>query len=167
MEIWSVIMRFMFDYEGRRGKEKAITNGLVIFCVSLLGYCAVFAVLALALDLQYLLLIFIMGLCSMIQAIYTYTTRGLGYNAVFAVSGIVGSLVNSLTNVALILGFSMTVKSLYLAAIAGYVVQILMLERKVHLLRAIHPKLVRPRLLKRMLRFSLPCLLYTSPSPRD
>ena len=63
---------------------------------------------------------------------------------------------NSLTNVALILGFSMTVKSLYLAAIAGYVVQILMLERKVHLLRAIHPKLVRPRLLKRMLRFSLP-----------
>lgn len=114
MEIWSVIMRFMFDYEGRRGKEKAITNGLVIFCVSLLGYCAVFAVLALALDLQYLLLIFIMGLCSMIQAIYTYTTRGLGYNAVFAVSGIVGSLVNSLTNVALILGFSMTVKSLYL-----------------------------------------------------
>ena len=156
MEIWSVIMRFMFDYEGRRGKEKAITNGLVIFCVSLLGYCAVFAVLALALDLQYLLLIFIMGLCSMIQAIYTYTTRGLGYNAVFAVSGIVGSLVNSLTNVALILGFSMTVKSLYLAAIAGYVVQILMLERKVHLLRAIHPKLVRPRLLKRMLRFSLP-----------
>ena len=66
MEIWSVIMRFMFDYEGRRGKEKAITNGLVIFCVSLLGYCAVFAVLALALDLQYLLLIFIMGLCSMI-----------------------------------------------------------------------------------------------------
>ena len=31
MEIWSVIMRFMFDYEGRRGKEKAITNGLVIF----------------------------------------------------------------------------------------------------------------------------------------
>ena len=97
-----------------------------------------------------------MGLCSMIQAIYTYTTRGLGYNAVFAVSGIVGSLVNSLTNVALILGFSMTVKSLYLAAIAGYVVQILMLERKVHLLRAIHPKLVRPRLLKRMLRFSLP-----------
>ena len=87
----------------------------MIFCVSLLGYCAVFAVLALALDLQYLLLIFIMGLCSMIQAIYTYTTRGLGYNAVFAVSGIVGSLVNSLTNVALILGFSMTVKSLYLA----------------------------------------------------
>ena len=76
-------------------REKAITNGLVIFCVSLLGYCAVFAVLALALDLQYLLLIFIMGLCSMIQAIYTYTTRGLGYNAVFAVSGIVGSLVNS------------------------------------------------------------------------
>ena len=54
----------------------------MIFCVSLLGYCAVFAVLALALDLQYLLLIFIMGLCSMIQAIYTYTTRGLGYNAV-------------------------------------------------------------------------------------
>ena len=162
MEIWSVIMRFMFDYEGRRGKEKAITNGLVIFCVSLLGYCAVFAVLALALDLQYLLLIFIMGLCSMIQAIYTYTTRGLGYNAVFAVSGIVGSLVNSLTNVALILGFSMTVKSLYLAAIAGYVVQILMLERKVHLLRAIHPKLVRPGVFSAAGKFAVALTLVSS-----
>lgn len=156
MEIWSVIMRFMFDYENRQGKEKAITNGLTIFCVSLLGYCVIFAVLALTLNLQYLHLIFIMGLCSMIQAIYTYTTRGLGFNAVFAVSGIVGSLVNSLTNVVMILGFSMTVKSLYLAAIAGYVVQILMLERKVHLLRAIHPRLVQRKLLKRMLRFSLP-----------
>lgn len=156
MEIWSVIMRFMFDYDDRRGKEKAITNGLTIFSVSVLGYCMIFAVLALTLDLQYLHLIFIMGLCSMIQAIYTYTTRGLGYNAVFAVSGIVGSLVNSLTNVVLILGFSLTVQSLYLAAIAGYAVQILMLEKKVRLLKAIHPKLIQRHLLKRMLRFSLP-----------
>ena len=95
MEIWTSIMRYMFDYYEIRGKYKAIFNGLLIFGGSVVLYT-------------------------------------------------------------LLLGLNMTLNSLYIAMIIGLVVQILILEGRIHLFRHLSVQLFDWELLKSMLRYSIP-----------
>lgn len=159
MEIWSGILRYLYDYEELRDKYKAVFNGLVIFAASLVLYSGLFIVLGFAADIRSLLLIFLYGLFTMLQNIYSYVARGLGYNTTFAVSGIVGSLVNSVSNIIMILGFGMTLNSLYLAMIFGLAVQIIIMESRIKLIKSLSVKLFDSALIKSMIRFSLPLCL--------
>lgn len=159
MEIWSGILRYIYDYEALRDKYKAVFNGLVIFGVSLILYTVLFVILGFVADIQYLLFIFLYGLFTMLQNIYSYVARGLGYNTTFAVSGIIGSLVNSVSNIIMILGFGMTLDSLYLAMIIGLAVQILIMESRIKLIKNMSVKFFESDLIKSMVRFSLPLCL--------
>lgn len=94
MEIWSGIMRYMFDFEAKEQKYHAIFNGMVIFSGSVVLYALIGVVLGLVFDINMLFFIFLYGFFSMLQNIYSYTVRGLGYNASFAISGILGSLID-------------------------------------------------------------------------
>ena len=156
MEIWTSIMRYMFDFYETKGKYKAIFNGLLIFGGSVIVYTLLFVVLGLTSNIQCLILIFFYGIFTMLQNIYTSIARGLEYNTTFVISGIVGSLVNFLSNIIMILGLNMTLNSLYIAMIIGLVVQILILEGRIHLFRHLSFQLFDWDLLKSMLRYSIP-----------
>ncbi len=159
MEIWIAVMRYMFDYEIAQQKYKVILNGLTVISFSLILYSALFASIGIFTDIKYPLFIFIFGLLTIVNNVYSYIARGLGYNTVFAVSGIVGSLVNSISNVVMILVFDMTITSLYLAMIFSFLVQIIILEFKVHLIKNISFRMFDKSLIKSMVRFSLPLAL--------
>ena len=79
MEIWTSIMRYMFDFYETKGKYKAIFNGLLIFGGSVIVYTLLFVVLGLTSNIQCLILIFFYGIFTMLQNIYTSIARGLEY----------------------------------------------------------------------------------------
>ena len=159
MEIWSGIMRYIFDYKDEEGKYKAVFNGMVIFTASFLLYTLLFVGLGIFSDFSYLVFIYFYGLFTMLQNIYSYISRALGFNTVFAVSGIIGSLVNSLSNIVMILCFGMTIDSLYLAMIIGFAVQIVIMESRVHLFRKLNFSLYDEAIIRSMVKFSLPLCL--------
>ena len=159
MEIWSGIMRYIFDYKDEEGKYKAVFNGMVIFTASFLLYTLLFVGLGIFSDFSYLVFIYFYGLFTMLQNIYSYISRALGFNTVFAVSGIIGSLVNSLSNIVMILCFGMTIDSLYLAMIIGFAVQIVIMESRVHLFRKLNFSLYDGAIIRSMVKFSLPLCL--------
>lgn len=159
MEIWSGIMRYIFDYKDEEGKYKAVFNGMVIFTASFVLYTLIFVGLGVFSDISYLVFIYFYGLFTMLQNIYSYISRALGYNTVFAVSGIIGSLVNSLSNIVMILCFGMTIDSLYLAMILGFAVQIVIMESRIHLFRKLKLSLYDSAIVKSMVKFSLPLCL--------
>lgn len=159
MEIWSGIMRHIFDFEDEKGKYKAVYNGMVIFAASTVLYTALFAVLGLCTDIKYLVFIYLYGLFTMLQNVYSYISRALGYNAVFAISGIIGSLVNSLSNIVMILCFGMTIDSLYLAMVIGFAVQIVIMESRIKLFKNLRREMLDKSIIKSLVRFSLPLCL--------
>ena len=159
LEIWSGIMRFMFDYDNPEGKYKVIFNGMIIFSASVAVYTVLFVILGLVADIQSIVLVFIYGVFLMIHNLYTYLARGLGFNRAFAVSGIFSSLVNSLSNIFMILVLGMRLNSLYLSMILGLLVQFIILESKVKVLKNISFKMFDRTLIKSMARFSLPLCL--------
>lgn len=159
LEIWSGIMRFMFDFTDKNDKYKVIFNGMVIFSGSVAIYTILFVALGIVKDIDCIVFIFFYGVLMMLQNIYTFVARGLGYNQVFAVSGIVSSLVNSVSNIIMILLLNMRLESLYIAMIIGLIVQLIILELKVKIISNISFKMFDFEMIKSMAKFSVPLCL--------
>lgn len=157
--IWSAIMRFMFDYDKPEDRYQAVFNGLYIFARSVAVYTAIFVVLQFAAHIRYLWLIYLYGLFTMLQYVYAYSARGLGYNTAYAVSGLVGSVVNCVSNIVMILVLHMSLSSLYIAMTLGLAAQVVIMESRVRLLHRI--KGFRPdmQVIKSMVSFSVPLAL--------
>lgn len=159
LEIWSGIMRFIFDFDNFEDKYKVIFNGMVIFSISVAIYSLLFFILGIVTNIQSIMLIFIYGFFLMLQNLYTYLARGLNFNQAFAVSGIINSLVNSISNIIMILVFGMKLNSLYISMILGLFVQVVILESKVKIVHNISLNLFDKNLVYSMVRFSLPLCL--------
>lgn len=159
LEVWSGIMRFMFDFKEHEDKYKVIFNGMVIFSGSVLLYTVLFVVLGIVADIQSLVLIFFYGVLLMLQNLYTYLARGLGFNRAFAVSGIISSLVNSVSNILMIYLLGMRLNSLYIAMILGLLSQMILLEGRVRVFSNISFKMLDASMIRSMIRFSLPLCL--------
>lgn len=159
LDIWSGIMRFMFDHEEQAGKYKVIFNGMIIFSGSMVLYVLLFVGLGFLGNIQSIFFIFLYGILLMLQNLYTYLARGLGHNRAFALSGVVSSLVNSISNIVMILVFDMRLNSLYIAMILGLLVQLIILESKVKILGNMSLKLLDKGLIRSMVRFSVPLCL--------
>lgn len=159
MEIWSGIMRFMFDSKEKEKKYKAVFNGLVIFAFSLFLYTLVFVVLGLVKDVRLIAWIFLYGFFVMLQNIFGAIARGVGLSQIYALSGIVASFVTALTTIVLMLVFNMLLEALYIGAILGFIAQIFIIEKKVKVLPNIKISMFDKVMIKRMLKFSLPLSL--------
>lgn len=135
-EIWSAVLRFMYDSSQRDEKFATVKAGLVVFggsaVVYLLGATLVNAVA----DIQCFWLIVLCGLMQCIMSLYTFSVRGLEKNIDFAVSGILCVLCTALVNIVCIVHFRMGFSALYLGTILGYLVQTIYLELRTGLLRS-------------------------------
>lgn len=159
IQIWGAMMRFIFDFKKTEDKYKVIFNGLVVFSTSIIIYSVLFIIAGYVFDIKLILFIFIYGLLIMMQNVYTYLARGLGFNKFFAISGIISSLINSVSNIVLILVFKMGIESLFISMILGLGVQAIFLESKVKLIKHISFKYFDKVLIKNMIKFSLPLCL--------
>lgn len=158
-EIWSGIMRFMFEQECEQGKYKTIFNGLILLSCSILLYTMISIGLELNKEINLLFLIYLYGLFIMLQNTYGYIARGFGLNKVYIISGVIASIVTSLINILLMLVFGLRLKSLYIAAISGLAFQILIIELRIKLITNITFSMFDKEILVNMLKFSLPLSL--------
>ena len=162
LEIWAAIMRFTFDFDNTEERYKSLYNGMVIFISSLTIYVLIAFFLRSFLRIDYLIYIFLYGIAIAGQTCYSYIARTFGHNVTFAVSGIIGSIVTSVSNIIMILFFHMQITSLYLAAIIGLFTQVVIIEGKVQLIRNFSVKLLDLKIMKKMIKFSLPLSLNTA-----
>lgn len=156
LDIWSGIMRFMCDSDDRTQRFRTIYSGSVIFMGSALLFTVAFFIAGHMLSLRYIPLIFGYGLALCIQSLYNYVSRGLGYNTLFAVSGIVATLVNAAANIVMIVAMRVNFQSLYIAFILGVLAQCVLLEMKVRLVLDFSPKKIDWKQVRRLFRFALP-----------
>lgn len=161
LEIWSCILRYMFDYKEEKEKYKVITNGLGIWGISVSIYTAGFIGLNIFLDIKFGGLIFVYGIVLMLQNLYCAIVRGLGKNWMYMASGVVSSTVIILVNIVLIVGLNRSTETLFISGIIGGITQILMLEYSTHVIANLHLCNIDKLLLKKMLRFSAPLCVNT------
>lgn len=155
-DVWSSMMRFMYDSRKLDGKYKAVGSAWVIFGGSAIVYVIVGIIIASTLGIRYVGLIFLYGLSNNISSMYDFTSRGLGKNRQFAISGVLCTLTNVFTNLILLVLWHWDFSSLYIAFILGNLVQAAYLEANVHLLKHARWKILDFSLIKTMLRYTMP-----------
>jgi O-antigen/teichoic acid export membrane protein len=156
LDIWSGILRFMCDSDDRSQRFRTIYSGSVIFIGSAILFTVAFFIAGHMLSLRYIPLIFGYGLALCVQSLYNYVSRGLGYNTLFAMSGIVATLVNAAANIVMIVAMRVNFQSLYIAFILGILAQCVLLETKVRLVLDFSPKKIDWKQVSRLFVFALP-----------
>ncbi|HBC30956.1 MAG TPA: hypothetical protein DC024_06900 [Clostridiales bacterium] len=155
-DVWTSVMRFMYDSNSETYKYKAIQSGWHIFGFSSLCYAILGTVLACLTDIRYLGWILLYGLFSNIQSMYDFIARGFGKNVEFAISGIINTLITVFLNLIFIVKLGYNFSSLYVSTIIGNVAQIIYLEFKVKLLSRSHLQKTAHALTKQMFFYTLP-----------
>lgn len=156
LDIWTGIMKFFFEQESDWEKNNVVCSGTVLFAGSLVLYLAAMCVFGIWNGMEYLPGVIAYGFFMVLQSLYGYLGRAYGYNGLFALSGIVATLVNALLNIVLIVVARMDYSALYVSYAGGILVQCLMLERKVKLFRAFRARCMTREMIGQLLRFSLP-----------
>lgn len=159
IDIYVAIMRFVFDEKHGSESNKPIFNGIIIFLCSLFLYTIVSALVAIFFDVQFLGYIYVYGVSVVFSNLLGYLARALDFNRLYAFSGVVSTLVSSVINILLIVYLNWNVESLFFALTIGLLVQTLMLESKVKLVKRVSLNYYDKVLLHKMFVYSYPLAL--------
>jgi len=156
VSIWVAMMRFMFDHKNDCDKIVSVVNGTLIFVSSLAVYSIVFFVAAIMMEIEYAFYVYLYGLIFALTHHYSHLARGYQHNFLFALSGLIGTIITVVCNVLLIIGFDMDYKALYISWCIGNLLQVIMLESRVRLVANFNFKHVNSALLLQMARYAFP-----------
>lgn len=160
-EIWSAVLRYMYDSDDENRKFSSAKSGLTIFGVSSLVFVAGISILGVVASVDYWYLIAIYGVMQCLVSFYTFSARGLARNVDFAISGVLSVFTNACVNIIQIVVFNMGFTAMYYGYITGALVQILYLELRIGILRKTLGSVFDKEMTKRMLIYSLPLCLNT------
>ena len=155
-EIWTTILRFMYDSDDEKQKNKAVLSGFAIFGASSAVYLTVGVFFGIFSSFDAIGLIFLYGITHNIQQVYTYIARGYQRNVLFAATGVVNAVVMVGLDLVLILGFGMGYKALYISYAAGNLAQVLIIGLRLKVLKNAFSAGFDAKLTKTMLVYSLP-----------
>lgn len=159
LEVWTGILRYVFDYQKESDKRMVIANGLFLCVGSFIVYGVGFTVFQTFIPLRYPWIIFLIGIFSMLHQVYSSAVRGLGKNTTFVISGIIGTTTNICSNLLLILVFHMQLDALLISYCLAQLTPIIFVEIRVGLLRKMRLKQFNPTLFKSLVIYCLPLSL--------
>lgn len=155
LDIWSGIMRFMFEREGEERKIP-INSGVAIFGISSLLYTVIIIVAGNVFTIPYLPYIYLYGLLMNVQTLFGYLARGYEKNILYASAGLLGSVVTILSNIVLIVFVHMDYSALFLSSCVGYICNIALVGWGIRIDRLISFRAFDRNLFMQLVRFSLP-----------
>ncbi len=160
-EIWSAVLRYLYDGKTEEDKNRVIKGGLAIFAVSTLLFVIACAIMCKILGYTYFYLIIGYGIMYGAVSYITFVARGLGKNVDFSVSGLINTFLQLSLNVLLLTRFHMDYSALYISYLVGSFVQVLYLCIRLGFIRRIKFAVFDYALTKNLLVYALPLCFNT------
>lgn len=155
-QIWDSMFRFAFDESENDNKYNIITNSFFVFFGGIIIYMLIYVIICKVFVFQFKGLIFIYGISIALQYQYSFISRVFLNNKLFVISGFFNTLTNALLNIILIGKFNIGVESLYIAAIAGVSIQVIIIEIVIKPLRNLKFGSLECKRIINMIKFSIP-----------
>ncbi len=160
-QIWDGMYRFAFDYKEDGDKQRVISNSTLVCGFGLIVFLGVFSLLQIYFKFDYFGYILAYGVVYGVQYQYTYAARVYLKNKLIVLSGLISTILSALANILLICVFGWDIKAIYFSAVFSYVVQILIIECSVGVIRNFKLRAANKALIKSMIRFSVPLCVAT------
>ncbi|MDD2213146.1 MAG: polysaccharide biosynthesis C-terminal domain-containing protein [Oscillospiraceae bacterium] len=157
LEIWAGVMRFMFDETDTDGKHKAFSNALV-----LAGFLSPLFIVSIVVlsgsggDWTYTPYLILMGLLTLLDYLYQFSCRGIGRDKLYAVTGIISSLIMGLAQIILLTVFQMGALAVIISPMIGSLVSITIYESQTRQMRRFRRQELSAGYIKNLLRFCFP-----------
>lgn len=159
-EIWSAVLRYLYDGKSEQDKNKVLKSGFEIFWGSSILFVIVCITICTVMDYSYIILIAGYGVAYGASSLLTFIARGLGKNKEFSLSGVLNTLIQLLLNVLLLTVFRMDYSALYVSYIIGTLCQTLYLTYCTDLKKRLCVRTNR-ELTMELLKYALPLCLNT------
>ena len=160
-QIWDGMFRFAFDYKQDKDKYSIISNSCIAYLFGIIIYITIFFAINLYYKFDYFGLIICYGFLFALQYMYTYAARVFLKNKLFSISGIINTFISACLNIILITKFNSGVESLYISSSCGCLIQIIIIELNLKIIKNFKLKSININLIKKMLKFSLPLCVAT------
>ncbi|MGX8833550.1 oligosaccharide flippase family protein [Amedibacillus sp. YH-ame6] len=155
-DIWSTVLRFMYDANDVKRKEQIATTCWILFFISSVIYVTLGAIICNFFSIRYSMLILLYGLSVNFHNMSGFVTRGWKKNVKFAISGIINTIIMLVGNLVMILIFHMEIEALYISAILGNLGQVLYLGFASRCLPKVIGFELDKELFKSIIRYTLP-----------
>lgn len=137
-------------------KKSLLSNGLYILIRGNIIFILIILIFSLLFPNELWFYFYILYLSNSVRQLMAQFTRGIGLVKEFALSGIISAIALVISNIILLLGLNGGVKSYLIAIIISNISSIIYLVRTGKLTDYIEKKSVNKKLLKDMLKFSIP-----------
>ncbi|MBR4629694.1 MAG: lipopolysaccharide biosynthesis protein [Treponema sp.] len=158
MEVWSGIIRFMFDSEDPYVTVKTFVKLFPLF-ISL--YAVFFFGLSLFFDFRFPVITFCYGLFYVLFYVMNSVCRGLGRNVDYVISGAISTLISCLLSFIFLVVVHKGVSAMFLSLIAGYACSIAYVELRTHAFSTAIRKKQNWKNSKEMLSYCFPLMINT------
>lgn len=155
--IYDAVLRFVMDKN--QDKDKVITNALLIVMIGLFILILLYPVLVFLGILEGLLkyMIVILALQAF-QAIFSQFVRGIGEIKIYALNGIIMTIVTGIMNIILLINFNLGIDGYLLSIIIGNIASIIFLVFAAKIYKHINIQEYNKHLMKNMLVYSVPLI---------
>lgn len=159
-EIWSAVLRYLYDGKNEQDKNRVLKSGFQIFLMSSILFVVVCLVVCEVMNYQYVPLIVSYGIAYGASSLLTFVARGLGRNKEFSISGVLNTLIQLSLNILLLTIFKMDYSALYISYIVGTLCQTVYLIRCTDFDKRLRVQTDK-ELIREMLKYALPLCLNT------
>ena len=161
-ELWSAVLRFMYDCADGKGKASVVRSGLVLMGGATLLFAALGSLMCATLSLNHPIWVMAYGFAAAAATFFCFVARGYGKNKEFAASGVLSSVVIAASNLVLILVLHVDYAALYMSYVLGSLAQCLYLSQVIRLGSVLRKAEGDSGLTKRLLAFAAPLCLNTA-----
>lgn len=159
-EIWSAVLRYLYDEKNEQDKNRVLKSGFQIFFMSSILFAVVCSIVSAVMNYQYVLLIVGYGIAYGASSLLTFVARGLGRNMEFSISGVLNTLIQLSLNVLLLTVFKVDYSALYISYIVGTMCQTVYLVHCTDLPKRLRAQ-TNQELTREMLKYAVPLCLNT------
>lgn len=156
IEVWSGMLRFALLSQDNRDRRRVVNNSL-LFCFLGIGlFLLGFTPLGLLTSMEHMGYIGVYTVTTILMHVTSMSCRAFSENKLYAVSGMLSVFVNAAVSIVCIFGFHLGVETLYIAAIASNLAQILLVESRLHTLGRFRFSSYDKTIARDLLHFCLP-----------
>ena len=154
--IWSAIMRYMFDSSDYTHKAHIVSNGIVAFLTLLSLYSLASCLILPYFSVDYPWLLYLLGIFIGVDNVYGHIVRGYGENRLFALSGIVDTIVSMSLSLVFVMQYKLSYEALYTSALIGILSKLFIIEQGLRVLKQVKFAHIDITIIKHMLVFAVP-----------
>jgi len=158
LQVIDAAYRFMLDSKSEETSKIIISNTLIIYFVGILVFLITFIPIAIIFKIKFGLTFCLYTSVVFLFQLIQHLSRGLKRNSEYALSGIILTFVQGISNIFFIVLIGMRSISLMLAPVIASVVGIVFLELRVNVLRKFRLGFIDKKVINELLRYSIPLI---------